>query len=524
MTRFCTILILASSFLFCGELAQAQTVELPTPAKNGPKLFTPIKNLRERAANGVLAEAGKGICAKCCLGGKLCPACACKRKEREEKKAKEAEVAERAQEAALKKIEAEAKKAELEAKLLEEQDAERNKPWEVHDDENLESPSELLQLAAQSKQDQDLAPKKQKALDYLASLGCIKDPKVSQAIMKGLKDYNEDVRMAAVQTVLAVVQGPLIVEPEVYNPELTNLHQPVEVVIGDEHVCGCGQCPCCCPKPKEPYDPCKVAKERKERREQRHKNCAIKRLCNACKGKGCRSCNHRGQTVEVYSDRCLDCLDAAPCETCGPGVVGGGVCRACCTVEIVEELEKMAFQRDPKRPDCYYEPSLLVRKLAAEALDLCPKAKSGGGQQQQFVPETGKDKENQGGLIESGRDGNSPTPADRPNGNQGVRSLNQNRGFGTDSVFQSASFQPANERMLNARIIKTFNKGYLIEFSGDYLIPEGNLLYIAIADGSSQVVEVVDAEVGIARVTPVEGEMSLQQNGMIQVGIIQSSH
>lgn len=534
MTRFCTILILATSFFLCSDTVHSQTVVLPTPPKNGPKLFTPLKSFRERAANGILAEATKGFCAKCKLTGKLCPACACKRKEREEKKAEEAEKAERAEEAALKKLEADAVKAELEAKLMVEEDAKRNKPWEVHDDANLESPSELLKLAAQSKQDQDLAPKKQKALDYLASLGCNKDPKVNDAIMKGLKDYNVEVRMASVQTVLAVVQGPLVVEPEDYNPELTNLHQPVEVVMGDTYPCGCGQPQCACPEP-EPYDPCKVAQERKERRQHRHEKHKIKKLCSRCKGKGCGSCNHRGQVVEVYSEMCPACCpEVAECMACGPQ---GSGCRSCCSKEIIAELKKMAFDPDPEREGCYYEPSLAVRNLALEALNLCPKAKPPIQGGHGGVIEQGQDKSGPGGVIESGEPGNgilldrsgsepkkddapqTPTPAD-PNGSPGVdddSTVFRN----TNSPFSSAGFRVSNERLLDAKITQFYNRGYSLEFEGDYLIPEGNLLYITVPNGSSQVVEVLASEVGFARVSPVEGNLGNHRDSKIYVGIIE---
>ena len=39
------------------------------------------------------------------------------------------------------------------------------------------------------------------------------------------------------------------------------------------------------------------------------------------------------------------------------------------------ELKKIAFEPDPQRDNCNYEPSLDVRNLALEALNVCPKIK-----------------------------------------------------------------------------------------------------------------------------------------------------
>ena len=136
----------------------------------GEPIFSPLKNIRDRAENGVISDKAKKVCDACKLKGKLLPEAACKRCQREKANQEEKEKKEKAKEAELKKLEAEAKKAELEAQLLEEEERKRNKPWDVADEENAEL-GELLKLAAAVKKDQDLAPKKQQALDYLASLG-----------------------------------------------------------------------------------------------------------------------------------------------------------------------------------------------------------------------------------------------------------------------------------------------------------------------------------------------------------------
>ena len=75
----------------------------------------------------------------------------------------------------------------------------------IADPENLESPNKAIKAAAEIKQQEDLAPQKIKALKYLAEIGCgcyDKDGKVEAAILEGLADCTEDVRMTAVETVI----------------------------------------------------------------------------------------------------------------------------------------------------------------------------------------------------------------------------------------------------------------------------------------------------------------------------------
>ena len=166
-----------------------------------------INSFRQRATDNLVTDAFKNFSQNSKLSGKLCKKCAEKRNQRLQDAANDQELMKKAKEAAVEKLEQEAKKAKFEAKALEEADYEKHKPWDVAAPENLESPSPLLQAAAASKQDQDLAPKKIRALEYLAQLGCNKDPKVEAAILEGLKDHNPAVRWAAIQTVLATARG-----------------------------------------------------------------------------------------------------------------------------------------------------------------------------------------------------------------------------------------------------------------------------------------------------------------------------
>ena len=62
----------------------------------------------------------------------------------------------------------------------------------------------LLKTAAQIKMQEDLAPQKIKALKYLGSIGCgcyDKDGEVTAALLAGLADCTEEVRLAAVETI-----------------------------------------------------------------------------------------------------------------------------------------------------------------------------------------------------------------------------------------------------------------------------------------------------------------------------------
>jgi hypothetical protein len=43
----------------------------------------------------------------------------------------------------------------------------------------------------------------------------------------------------------------------------------------------------------------------------------------------------------------------------------------CCTEAMTEELAKMAYERDPNHPDCWYEPSARIREAAAAAINVC---------------------------------------------------------------------------------------------------------------------------------------------------------
>ena len=535
------VIIIALSLLWIGATpAYSQIFGSSETRDRGEPIFTPLKNFRDRAENGVITDKAKKVCDACKLKGKLFPEAACKRCQREkaneEDKAKGEAAEEAAEEAELKKLEAEAKKAELEAQLLEEEEKKRNKPWDIADEENAEL-GDLLAMAAEAKKDQDLAPKKQQALDYLASLGCSKDPRVTKAVMAGLKDFNVEVRKTAVQTVIFAVQGAAGLE---YPQEESFGFDPY-VTYGDGGCAGgCASgtcnaagsrrksryCKICGPK-TEPEDKdcpaCDIAKQkqeakaaRKQQRDQRRKD----RVC----GCGSSSCGggseYAGMPCEIIGDE--------PCQAC----MGADGCKSCCDSKIREELRKMAFDPDPKRPGCYYEPSIEVRNLALTAYNLCPaqakkddptpKPLDDGAVEGKGSAESEGTSEGEG--TGSGVDDSiEPLSLDGSNENDGQNkqpSPDNDESESSDSGdADSDDATAARSRMLGGRITQFNQQGYSIRHSSQYHIPTGNLLYISTNTDDGHIVEVVNSNAGMAQVKFVDGRFT-GRTSSIRIGVM----
>ena len=538
------VIIIALSLLCIGATpAYSQLFGGSDTRDRGEPIFTPLKNIRDRAENGVISDKAKEVAGACKCKGKLFPGAACKRCERakanEEEKAKE----EKAEEAELKKLEAEAKKAELEAQLLEEEEQKRNKPWDVADEENAEL-GDLLAMAAEAKKDQDLAPKKQQALDYLASLGCSKDPRVIKAVMAGLKDYNVEVRRTAVQTVIFAVQGAAGLE---YPQEQGFGYDPY---VGFDQAGGCGcttgacatgtcntagrkrqsrYCRICGPE-VEPEDKdcpaCDIAKKKKEakaarkqQREQRKKD----RVCG-CGNSNCGGCDaYAGMPCEIIGDQ--------PCESCmGMGMgTGADGCKSCCDSKIREELRKMAFEPDPKRPGCYYEPSIEVRNLALQAYNLCPElAKKDdptpdaikGSSEGEGTDETEGVSEGEGASSDD--DDNvepaleSPSPDEDSEGDNGDENES---GSEEPEASDESDDSTARSNMLRGRITQFDHDGYSIQHSNQFHIPTGNLLYISTNANDGHVVEVINSNAGMAQVKYVEGRFA-GRSSAVDIGVM----
>ena len=576
MVRFILVALVAIVALPHTPIAQAQTYQqLQKEAAYGEKVFKPLKNFRERAANGVLADAKKKLCAQCLLKGKLCPKCAAKRCEAAVKEAKEKLKIEKFEEAELKKLEAEAKKAELEAKLLEEEDEERNKPWDIADEENLESPSPLLQLAAASKIDQDLSPKKQDALNYLSTLGCNKDPKVEEAIIAGLQDYNGFVRQAAI---LAVIRSAMGIVPSHFELMKTPEEEAAELAeMMGTTLCGCGcppednisrkpdgtpvatfggrgrGCACLGKKPKEPIEveltdetldipECKLsAKQMKPRRK------IFQSKCRSCRGGGCDACNQIGEVAEVYQDGCgCGMLNAEPleCVACQACQYSDG-CLSCCPSEaIIAELKRIAFDPDPERPNCHYEPHLDLRNLALEALNICPAlAEEDEDDEEEGISETGDDEDEEAGISEEGDDAEetdlpegdvdsieTPEPDDGMESTEDtdedtIELLDEEARRGNSNRYQSIGYSNTvedDDQFLKARVSKFFGSDeYEMSIAGDYLIPVGQQLFVQTNTGEAQIVEVVSSSISSARVRLIDGSRFAARTPRLSIGIIE---
>jgi hypothetical protein len=89
---------------------------------------------------------------------------------------------------------------------------------------------------------------------------------------------------------------------------------------------------------------------------------------------GCQKC-YRG-IEEAMIESLKDCTESVRYETVKAlGEIPDQKCPACdndcCSETITEELAKMAYERDPDHPDCWFEPSARVRRAAIETLRVC---------------------------------------------------------------------------------------------------------------------------------------------------------
>lgn len=525
-----TQLKLATFFAFvaltCFQSADAQF--------QNPQAERPIINgFRQRASNNLLTNAAQNWSQNSPLSGKLCPSCAKARNARFAESAEDKQIFRESQKLSLEKLKEEAKKAKFEAKALEEADYEKHKPWDVAAPENAESGSPLLAAAAESKKQQDLAPKKIRALEYLAQLGCSSDPNVEKAILEGLKDHNPAVRWAAIQAVLASARGAISYDQNPFMDSIVPV-QPVNSMI-DPIKFGLEEEGYPEKKPGEkkddvaaaPAPPCSECENCKKRKPCLQR---LKGLCKRCKGHGCQTCNFAGHSPDLC-DTCPPIVEV-PCEPC----VACGVhdsCKSCCPSKaILDALKKIATEDDPDRPGCYFEPSLDVRNLALEALNVCPpiadKQQQGGDQID--VIETDGEKKKKKDVIEGG--GESDTPSEdepslgAPEGNSAqfgnrvnsFMSVSHRRSpFGQNEVVN----EQQSELLMAARIAKFYPKGFLIEFKDDYLIPVGKQLLVQLSDGRTHIVNVLQSETGFAQVESLDGGLFNIPSTELSVGVIQ---
>lgn len=89
---------------------------------------------------------------------------------------------------------------------------------------------------------------------------------------------------------------------------------------------------------------------------------------------GCEKCY--GGIEEAMLESLKDCTEEVRYETVRAlGTIPNGDCpmcdNDCCTEKITEQLAKMAYERDPDHPDCWFEPSARVREAAIETMNVC---------------------------------------------------------------------------------------------------------------------------------------------------------
>lgn len=500
-----------------------------------PQAERPIINsFRQRATNNLLTDAAKNWSQNSKLSGKVFPKTAAKRNERFKEATEDRQTLRDAQKASLEKLQEEAKKAKFEAKALEEADYEKHKPWDVAAPENADAGSPLLAMAAESKQQQDLAPKKIRALEYLATLGCSSDPNVEKAILEGLKDHNPAVRWAAIQAVIASARGASSYGENPFGDQIVPA-QPVNTMI-DPLAFGLEEEGYPAKEPGKKKDdedaeapaPCEECENCKKKRKPCFQR--LKGLCKRCKGHGCQNCNFGGHCPQPSEEACEVCppMEEIPCEPCLACSVHDG-CKSCCPSEaIMAQLKKIATEDDPDRPNCYFEPSIDVRNLALEALNVCPPLvkKIGPGGDSGDVIETDNQKKMKD-VIEGGGD---DTPSE-DNGDETAFRSNNSRVNSFMSISHrrqtnqfSSEVEMADDQaqlLMNARIAKFYQNGFLIEFQDDYLIPVSKQLLVQLSDGRTHIVNVIKSETGFAQVVPLDGNLFNIPSTQLSVGVIQ---
>jgi hypothetical protein len=89
---------------------------------------------------------------------------------------------------------------------------------------------------------------------------------------------------------------------------------------------------------------------------------------------GCEKCY--GGIEEAMLESLKDCTEEVRYETVKAlGTIPNKECpqcdNDCCTEKMTEQLAKMAYERDPDHPDCWYEPSARIREEAKKTMSIC---------------------------------------------------------------------------------------------------------------------------------------------------------
>ena len=355
----------------------------------------------------------------------------------------------------------------------------------IADKKNLESPSELIVIAAKAKMDADLAPQKIKAIRYLATLGCGCNADVEKAVLAGLNDCTAEVRLEAVRLVVAIASKKDICE--------------------------------------------NIEKKRFQRKRV---------LCGKCKGQGCQGCRLKGtQDVMAPVDSGADCgmcngaEGMCGCDSCVESMESCCVCGTCCSEKIQKKLQQMAHQQDGN--GCFLEPDPAIRQLAQEALCLCPcgdPMMSGGTSGPQTfddpdpkLPTTPapwsplKPEQNNGVIPETGGATGETTMNYYRNS---TGSINNARAV-SSSQSQGYVFSEADRaNMLQGTITTAAAGRVVVTFDENYLLPIGARLYISDSQGSEQLAVVESSREGFVQLKTTEASGQLNAGRNVWIGIL----
>lgn len=192
------------------------------------------------------------------------------------------------------------------------------------------SSNPAIAAAAQAKAAVHEIPKKKKALQYLANMGCSPEhPEVAAAILAAMGDPAEPVRYDAVKAVLQTAAACQSRKEQRASRKALSVHDRCHLLKQKVHkaVCGC-----------------------------------IDRLCGKAPPK-----EHKHKLKDLLPFGEKECPQEP--DACSKGAGN------CCTQEIRDKLQQLATARDER--GCFIERSERVRELAAEALKAC--SSCGGG-------------------------------------------------------------------------------------------------------------------------------------------------
>ena len=538
-----SILMLLSFVALGGNFAAAQDDEKPIQ-----KLFKPIKEFRTRHCNPNPVKGCK--CAKCKAKRqkKLCERCIEKAKETAEKEKEKLQLVKDLEQLAL----------DLK-KLQKEKEAEAKKDnWDSLTEEEKKNP--LLEMASAAKADQDLAPKKVQALNYIASLGCSKVADAPKIILAGLKDANADVRGAAVRAILSPYLMPYGSYGGGYLDDVAMQYQVNGVPCAlTSTAANCGHCnnrstrrdtrrekKACdfckyqtnidlvidqlipdCPKPnccaENPCNDCQKGRG-KARGQSRGKR--IK--CGFCRGRGCKNCNGKG-SIQTSGSCCssgdcnnITCSEKPPTPPAGvPNMcqcTATDGCQACCTKEIQAELKQIAFGTNDA--GCFYEPNENVRHLAAQALELCP------GLPPDDVPEEADVTEEPDVSEEDSQDG--PTEDLDLNGDENgadsstyfngsdrrfVKPVSSRRNYDDESAGPITHTMAVVDSVIS-------DKSIVIQLDGEFMIPENYSIEIETANGTRYEAIVTESTVGQVTIKSTGLPIRVTQGEKLRFGVV----